>query len=85
MAWLAKVIPDLPGSGIVYTLTVRDAERLAEWLKSSNPDLKVLFTSGYTDDAIEQHGVLQPGVAFLAKPYNPAILARRVREILDTP
>lgn len=58
---------------------------MAEWLKSSYPDLKVLFTSGYTDDAIVHHGVLQPGVAFLAKPYNPATLARKVREILDTP
>jgi ATP-dependent DNA helicase RecQ len=34
MAWLANVVPDLPGSGIVYTLTVRDSERLAEWLRS---------------------------------------------------
>jgi signal transduction histidine kinase len=58
---------------------------MAEWLKSSYPDLKILFTSGYTDDAIVQHGVLQPSVAFLAKPYNPATLARKVREILDTP
>jgi len=58
---------------------------MTEWLKSSYPDLKVLFTSGYTDDAIEHHGVLHPGVAFLAKPYNPATLARKVREILDTP
>lgn len=58
---------------------------MAEWLKSSYPDLKVLFTSGYTDDAIVHHGVLQPGVAFLAKPYNPATLACKVREILDSP
>jgi ATP-dependent DNA helicase RecQ len=38
MAWLANVLPDLPGSGIVYTLTVRDAERLAEWLRSQDID-----------------------------------------------
>lgn len=38
MAWLANVLPDLPGSGIVYTLTVRDSERLAEWLKSRGID-----------------------------------------------
>jgi ATP-dependent DNA helicase RecQ len=36
MAWLAKAIPNLPGSGIVYTLTVRDSERLADWLKSQS-------------------------------------------------
>jgi ATP-dependent DNA helicase RecQ len=38
MAWLANVLPDLSGSGIVYTLTVRDSERLAEWLKSQGID-----------------------------------------------
>ena len=58
---------------------------MAEWLKSTYPDLKILFTSGYTDDAIAQHGVLEPGVAFLPKPYTPATLARKVREMLDTP
>jgi signal transduction histidine kinase len=58
---------------------------MAEWLKTTYPDLKILFTSGYTDDAITQHGVLDAGVEFLAKPYTPAILARKVRELLDTP
>lgn len=38
MAWLANILPDLPGSGIVYTLTVRDSERLADWLKSRGID-----------------------------------------------
>jgi CheY-like chemotaxis protein len=57
---------------------------MAEWLKSSYPDLKILFTSGYTDDAIMHHGVLEPGVAFLSKPYTPATLTRKVREMLDT-
>jgi two-component system, cell cycle sensor histidine kinase and response regulator CckA len=58
---------------------------MAEWLKSSYPDLKILFTSGYTDDAIAHHGVLEPGVEFLPKPYTPERLARKVREILDQP
>jgi CheY-like chemotaxis protein len=57
---------------------------MAEWLKSSYPDLKILFTSGYTDDALADHGVLEQGVAFLPKPYNPASLARSVRELLDS-
>jgi len=56
---------------------------MAEWLKSKYPDLKILFTSGYTDDAIVHYGVLDPGVTFLSKPYTPATLARKVRELLD--
>jgi two-component system, cell cycle sensor histidine kinase and response regulator CckA len=56
---------------------------MAEWLKATYPDLKILFTSGYTDDAIAQHGVLEPDVVFLSKPYTPATLARKVREMLD--
>jgi PAS domain S-box-containing protein len=56
---------------------------MADWLKTIYPDLKILFTSGYTDDALEQEGVLEPGVAFLPKPYAPAILARKVRAMLD--
>jgi CheY-like chemotaxis protein len=58
-------------------------EMLAEWLKTANPDLKVLFTSGYTGDTITHHGMLNPGVEFLAKPYTPAILLSRVRTLLD--
>ncbi|HXI69529.1 MAG TPA: response regulator [Verrucomicrobiae bacterium] len=56
---------------------------MAEWLTTTYPDLKILFTSGYTDDAIAHHGVLEAGVEFLSKPYAPATLARKVREILD--
>jgi len=58
---------------------------MAEWLKTTNPDMKILFTSGYTDDAIAHHGVLDPGVAFLPKPYTSSNLARKVREMLDAP
>jgi two-component system cell cycle sensor histidine kinase/response regulator CckA len=60
---------------------------MAEWLKSSYPDLKILFTSGYTDDAIAHHGVLDLDldVAFLPKPYTPSTLTRKVREMLDGP
>jgi len=58
---------------------------MAEWLQTTNPDLKILFTSGYTEDAIAHHGVLDEGIVFLPKPYTPAALARKVRELLDTP
>lgn len=56
---------------------------MAEWLKATYPDLKILFTSGYTDEAIADQGVLETGVEFLAKPYTPAGLARKVRQLLD--
>jgi two-component system cell cycle sensor histidine kinase/response regulator CckA len=56
---------------------------MSEWLKTTYPDIKILFTSGYTDDAIAHYGVLDIGVAFLPKPYTPAILAGKVREMLD--
>ena len=56
---------------------------MADWLKTIDPDLHVLFTSGYTDDALAKHDVLGADIAFLPKPYTPAILIRRVREMLD--
>jgi signal transduction histidine kinase len=58
---------------------------MAEWLHAANPNLKILFTSGYTDDAITRHGVLDTGVEFLPKPYAAAALVRKVREMLDAP
>jgi two-component system cell cycle sensor histidine kinase/response regulator CckA len=58
---------------------------MVEWLKTTHPDLKVLFTSGYIDDTATQHGPLDDGIDFLAKPYTHAALARKVREMLDGP
>jgi two-component system cell cycle sensor histidine kinase/response regulator CckA len=56
-----------------------------EWLRTTNPELKVLFTSGYTDDTIALDGVLETGIQFLHKPYTPATLICKVREMLDSP
>jgi CheY-like chemotaxis protein len=56
---------------------------MAQWLKATDPGLKILFTSGYTDEAVARHGVLDNGTAFLPKPYTPAILANKVRAMLD--
>ncbi len=59
--------------------------QLAERLRARRPELKVLFVSGYTDNAIVRHGILEPGIAFLQKPFSPESLARKVREVLDAP
>ena len=56
---------------------------MAEWLQTIYPDLKILFTSGYTEEAMALEGVLKAGIDFLPKPYSPAALARKVREMLD--
>lgn len=56
---------------------------LARRVAAARPETKVLYVSGYTDDAIVQHGMLEPGVNFLQKPFTPAVLARKVREVLD--
>jgi CheY-like chemotaxis protein len=58
---------------------------LAEHLKPSRPNMKVIFMSGYTDKAIVHRGELDPGTAFLQKPFTPDALARKVREVLDAP
>jgi two-component system cell cycle sensor histidine kinase/response regulator CckA len=58
---------------------------LADRLKDLRTTLRVLFVSGYTDDAIVRHGILEPGIAFLQKPFTPESLARKVREVLDAP
>lgn len=57
---------------------------LAQYMRERFPDMKVLYTSGYTENVIVQHGVLEEGISFLPKPYRPADLAHRVREVLDS-
>jgi CheY-like chemotaxis protein len=60
-----------------------NGRELAEQLASSQPDLKVLYISGYTENTIIQHGVLEENVAFLAKPFSFDALLTKVRDLLD--
>ena len=53
-----------------------------DW-SSDGQGLKVIYMSGYTDEAIVQHGVLKPGIAFLHKPFTSEALGRKIREVLD--
>jgi two-component system cell cycle sensor histidine kinase/response regulator CckA len=56
---------------------------LSDAMRKSRPDTKVIFTSGYTEELIARHGVLEEGLHFIGKPYSAIALARKVREVLD--
>ncbi len=60
-----------------------NGRELASELQRRRPTLKVLYMSGYTDDAIVHHGVLDQGTWFLGKPFTPTGITEKVREVLD--
>jgi CheY-like chemotaxis protein len=64
-------------------LPAMGGREVAEQLRSVRPGVKVLYLSGYTDDAVVRHGILEDQVHFLSKPFSPAVLAQKVREVLD--
>jgi CheY-like chemotaxis protein len=57
---------------------------LAEKIRESQPDARILFTSGYTEDAAVRQSFLQAGEAFIEKPFTPATLTNKAREVLDS-
>ena len=77
-----KEMPDL----LILDLVMPEmsGKELVDHLKEQRADLKVLFMSGYTDEAIVHHGVLDSSVEFIQKPFTPASLIRRVRDVLDS-
>jgi CheY-like chemotaxis protein len=63
-------------------MPVMDGHKLANHMVQARPEIKVLYMSGFTDDAIAHHGVLEPGVALLEKPFTKESLTRKVRDVL---
>jgi len=77
-----------PSIALVLTDVVMPGQSgpsLTRQLGERRPGLKCIYMSGYTDDAIVEHGVLQPGIAFLHKPFTANALARMLRQTLDQP
>jgi DNA-binding NtrC family response regulator len=64
-------------------MTGPSGPELTKQLVERRPELKVIYMSGYTDEAIVQHGVLKAGIAFLHKPFTSDALGRKLREVLD--
>ena len=62
-----------------------NGQQLFEQLTTIRPGLKVLYMSGYTDDVIVHHGVLDDGVSFIQKPFTVRGLTQKVRKMLDSP
>jgi PAS domain S-box-containing protein len=56
---------------------------LVDRVSKVKPEMRVLFMSGYSDEAVARHGILEPGLAFLQKPFSRDVLVRKVREVLD--
>jgi len=81
-----EIIAEQPAIALLFTDVVMpemNGRKLADEVRLLRPQLPVLFTTGYTRNAVVHNGMLDPGVAFLPKPFTIAQLARKVREVLD--
>jgi two-component system, cell cycle sensor histidine kinase and response regulator CckA len=81
-----RLFEENPSIDLLVTDVVMPGEsgpELTRQLIERRPVLKVLYVSGYTEEAIVQHGVVRPGIAFLHKPFTADTLGRKVREVLD--
>jgi PAS domain S-box-containing protein len=81
-----RLLKKNPGFDLVLTDVIMpqmSGKDLYDQIKSQLPGIKVLLMSGYTDDALAHHGVLDEGFFFLEKPFSPIKIARKVREVLD--
>lgn len=58
--------------------------QLADQLTQTRPDTRVLYLSGYTDETVHRHGLLNSGLSFLQKPFTPSVLLHKVRQLLDS-
>jgi signal transduction histidine kinase len=75
-----------PGTALLFTDVIMpgtNGRKLAELARQTRPDLKVLFTTGFTKNAVVHNGVLDHGVDFIAKPFSIDQLALKIREVLD--
>ncbi|MGY2051353.1 ATP-binding protein [Methylobacterium sp. JK268] len=83
-----RLLETHPEIALLFTDVVMpevNGRKLAEEARRRRPDLKVLFTTGYTRNAVVHNGVLDPGVQLIGKPFTIEQLAAKVREVLDTP
>jgi signal transduction histidine kinase len=81
------IVGDTPGIKLLFTDVVMpemNGKKLAEEALKKRPDLKVLFTTGYTRNAVVHGGFLDPDVNFISKPFTVQQLASKVRAVLDT-
>lgn len=76
-------------SGAIHALVTdvvmpqMSGRQLADVIQTIRPDIKILYISGYSDDVISHHAILEPGTAFLQKPFSPSALARTVHDLLS--